>query len=125
MTTQSIDVTAYRRKIGNLRLGLWLFILSDAFMFAGLLVTRFYLMGEHRPELNQTLGLGVTAILLVSSFFMNRAEIYIAHDDRKRFLISTFITMMLGIVFLLGVVGVEWRMAALVPATARKAPSFI
>ena len=115
MTTQSIDLAAYRRKIGNLRLGLWLFILSDAFMFAGLLVSRFYLMGERRPELNQTLGLGVTAILLASSFFMNRAETYIAHNDRKRFLISTFITMALGIIFLLGVVGVEWRIAPFGP----------
>ena len=113
-----------RKKLANNRLGLWLFIISDSFMFAGLLVTRFYLLGNHRPELNQYLGLGVTAILLVSSFFMNRAEIYIKHGNRRGFLISTAITMTLGLVFLAGVVGVEWRIAPFGPADGAEGSVF-
>ncbi|HLE27700.1 MAG TPA: cytochrome c oxidase subunit 3 [Anaerolineales bacterium] len=101
----------YHSKLGNNRLGLWLFILSDSFVFIGLFVTRFYLLGGHRPELNQILGLIVTSVLLISSFFMNRAEVSIAHGDRKGFLNSTLITMLLGLTFLVGVVGVEWPLA--------------
>lgn len=97
------------------RMGLWLFILSDAFVFVALLVARFYLMGDTRPELNQTLGLVVTSVLLISSFFMNRAEIAIQNDDRRQFLINTGITLVLGIIFLVGVVGVEWQIAPFGP----------
>jgi cytochrome c oxidase subunit 3 len=91
------------------RLGLWLFFISESFMFAGLLVTRFYLWGGGRPELDQWLGLIVTAILLISSFSMNRAESAIAHGDRRTFLACLLITAALGAAFLVGVVGFEWQ----------------
>lgn len=124
MTTQTFDPAVYRRKVENYRLGLWLFILSDAFMFVGLLVTRFYLMGDRRPELNQQLGLLVSAVLLVSSFFMNRAEIYAANGNRRGFLFSTFMTILLGSIFLAGVVGVEWRSAPFGPADGTEGAVF-
>ncbi len=124
MTAQTLSLAEYRRKLVNNRIGLWLFIISDAFVFAGLLVTRFYLLGEHRPHLEQNTGLIVTAVLLVSSFFMNRAEISIEHGDRKGFLRSTFITMMLGIVFLIGVVGFEWRLAGFGPGDGAQGAVF-
>lgn len=98
----------YAARLKNNRLGLWLFFLSEAFMFGGLLVSRFYLWRGLRPALDQYLGLALTSILLVSSFFMNRAEMAIAHDDRKEFLRSSMITAFLGTLFLLGVVGLEW-----------------
>src|SRR4029077_12037346 len=82
---------ARNRLIFN-RLGLWLFFVSEVFMFGGLLVMRFHLWGNTRPDLDQRLGVTVTAILLVSSFFMNRAEIAAAHDDRNNFLVSLVIT---------------------------------
>lgn len=107
---------SYAYKTGTNRLGLWLFILSDSFVFGGLLVTRFSLLGNTRPELDQTLGLVVTAMLLVSSYFMNRAETAIKHGDRKNFLVSLAITIILGITFLVGVVGVEWQIAHFGPA---------
>ena len=117
MTTQTSTMTDYRRKTSTNRLGLWLFLLSDAFVFAGLMVARFYLMGfKTRPEVSQIVGLTVTVVLLVSSFFMNRAEIGAANNDRKVFLNSTLITMLLGILFLFGVVGVEWQIAPFGPA---------
>jgi cytochrome c oxidase subunit 3 len=106
------DTHSYAYKTGTNRLGLWLFLLSDAFVFGGLLVTRFNLLGMTRPHLNQILGLAVTAVLLVSSFFMNRGETAMAHGDKKGFLQNTAITFLLGLGFLLGVVAVEWPTAA-------------
>ena len=103
---------SYEYKTGSNRLGLWLFLLSDSFVFGGLMVARINLLGLTRPELNQLLGLGVTAVLLVSSFFMNRGETSMAHGDRRGFLTNTLITFFLGLTFLLGVVGVEWPSAA-------------
>jgi cytochrome c oxidase subunit 3 len=102
-------------KTATNRLGLWLFILSDSFVFLGLLVSRFYLLGDTRPHLDQTLGLIVTAVLLISSFSMNRAETAIAHGDHKTFLRGTLVTLILGIGFLMGVVGVEWQLAPFGP----------
>ncbi|MBI5944343.1 MAG: heme-copper oxidase subunit III [Chloroflexi bacterium] len=107
------DHDSYEYKTGTNRLGLWLFLLSDTFVFGGLLVSRFNLLGMERPHLNQTLGLIVTCVLLLSSFFMNRAETSIAHGDTKGFLNGTLITMVLGLGFLIGVVGLEWRLAKL------------
>jgi len=115
MSADAKGLPDYRYKLGTLRLGLWLFLVSDSFLFAGLYITRWYLLGGHRPELNQTLGLTVTTVLLISSFFMNRAETSIAHGDRKSFLLSTAITLVLGLAFLAGVVGVEWRTAPFGP----------
>ena len=105
------DQESYAYKTGTNRLGLWLFLLSDSFVFGGLAVARFNLLGLTRPHLNQVLGLVVTAVLLISSFFMNRAETSMEHGDRKGFLIGTSLTLILGIGFLLGVVGVEWPQA--------------
>lgn len=117
MTTHVVSLPEYRRKLSANRLGLWLFIVSDSFIFLGLLVSRFYLLGTaERPEVNQLVGLIVTSVLLISSFFMNRAEVAMAHNDRKTFLNSTLITLILGIVFLIGVVGVEWPLSPFGPA---------
>jgi cytochrome c oxidase subunit 3 len=99
----------YRTRLDNNRSGLWLFLISEAFLFGGLLVARFYLWRGARPDLDQTLGLIVTSILLVSSFFMNRAEMMIKHGDRRAFLTSLLITAGLGVVFLIGVIGFEWQ----------------
>lgn len=105
------DHDSYPYKTATNRLGLWLFLLSDSFVFAGLAVARFNLLGLTRPHLNQILGLGVTAVLLLSSFFMNRAETSMEHGDRKGFVRGVSLTLILGIAFLLGVVGVEWPQA--------------
>jgi cytochrome c oxidase subunit 3 len=107
MSTESL--ISYRAQTKANRLGMWLFFVSEAFLFGGLLASRFYLWGNTRPELDQTLGLIVTAILLLSSFFMNRAESAIAHNDRETFLNSLLITAALGAFFLVGVVGFEWQ----------------
>jgi cytochrome c oxidase subunit 3 len=106
------DEHSYSYKTGTNRLGLWFFLLSDGFVFAGLLIMRINLLGLTRPPLNQLLGFAVTAVLLLSSFFMNRGETAMAHGDKKGFMNNTIITFILGLGFLLGVVLVEWRIAA-------------
>ncbi len=106
-----LDDASYNYKAGTNRLGLWLFLISDTFVFAGLMAARVNLLGLSRPELSQTLGLIVTAVLLISSFFMNRGETLIQNGNRKGFLTNTAVTFILGLAFLLGVVLVEWRLA--------------
>ena len=118
------DEHTYTYKTNTNRLGLWLFLLSDSFVFGGLLVTRFNLLGMTRPELLQWLGLVVTAVLLVSSFFMNRAETAMAHGDRKGFLFSLIVTIVLGVAFLAGVIGVEWQLAPFGPADGAEGAVF-
>ncbi len=105
------DQHSYEYKTATNRLGLWLFLLSDSFVFAGLLVMRFNLLGLTRPHLDQILGLVVTAVLLLSSFFMNRAETAMKHGDRTGFVQNIVITLILGIAFIAGVLGVEWPRA--------------
>jgi cytochrome c oxidase subunit 3 len=106
-----VDDASYDYKAATNRLGLWLFLVSDTFVFAGLMIMRINLLGLTRPALNQTLGLAVTAVLLISSFFMNRGETMIHNGNRKGFLRNTAVTFVLGLGFLLGVVLVEWRLA--------------
>jgi len=91
--------------------GLWLFFLSETFLFAALAAARFYIAGVDRPEeLNQLLGLGITSVLLMSSVMAFLAESAMARGDRdgcQRFLLAT---IGLGLVFVAGV-GVEWSTA--------------
>ncbi len=93
------------------RLGLWLFFLSETFLFAALASARFYLAGADRPEhLNQALGLGITSILLLSSFFAYRAEVAMAHGRRREFFKFILGTIFLGVLFA-GGVAYEWATA--------------
>lgn len=43
------DHDSYAYKTGTNRVGLWLFLVSDAFVFGGLMVMRFNLLGLTRP----------------------------------------------------------------------------
>ncbi len=114
---QSLSRRDYLLRVANNRLGLWLFIVSDSFLFGGLMVSRWVLWGNTRPELNQILGLIITSVLLISSFSMNRAEVAIAHGDRKQFIAFLTLTVLLGITFLVGVVGIEWQNAPYAAST--------
>ena len=112
MSAETKSLSDYRYKTGTNRLGLWLFILSDLFVFGGLFVSRFYLLGvDTRPEVSQVLGLVITSMLLVSSYFMYSAETAISFGDTKKFLRNILITIALGVLFLIGVVGLEWQIA--------------
>lgn len=107
---------SYAYKLVTNRIGLWLFMLSDLFIFGGLMISRINLLGLTRPELEQYLGLIVTVVLLVSSYFAYRSEVSIEQGNRKQFVTSLAVTMTLGILFLVGVVGVEWQIAPFGPS---------
>lgn len=110
---------SYQIQTRRNRMGFWLFFLSESFLFGGLLVARYYLWGNTRPSMEDTvigpltisyqiIPLAITAVLLLSSFFMNRAEVAIANDDRKTFSRSILLTTLMGLIFLLGVLVFEW-----------------
>ncbi len=115
---------SYKERLARNRMGLWLFIISDAFVFIGLFVARVVLLPGQRPHLEQGLGLVVTTMLLVSSFFMNRAETELAHGNRAGFMRGTLITLVLGTIFLIGVVGIEWQIAPFGPADGAQGAIF-
>jgi cytochrome c oxidase subunit 3 len=93
------------------RLGLWLFFASETFLFGAFISARFVGSGTAKPEdLNQPLALVLTAVLLGSSISAYLAETSIAHDERRGFVRYISITILLGIVFLVGVV-LEFREA--------------
>jgi cytochrome c oxidase subunit 3 len=119
-----VDHESYAYKLVTNRIGLWAFLISDTFLFGGLLITRVNLLGLTRPDLTQILGLGVTSILLISSFFANRAEVSMEYGDRQQFIASIATTMGLGILFLVGVLGVEWRLAPFGPADGTQGAVF-
>ena len=95
------------------RLGLWLFCFSELFLFGALFASRFVLWGNTRPELSQIIGLIATSVLLLSSFFMYRAEMGAAHGDRSKFLNSALLAAALGTLFFVMVVVLEWNVFGL------------
>jgi cytochrome c oxidase subunit 3 len=107
---------SFSYKLTTNRQGLWFFMLSDAFIFGGLFISRFNLLGLTRPQTNQFLGVAVTSVLLLSSFFANRAEVSMELGDRKQAILCMALTIFLGLTFLAGVVGVEWRTVPFGPA---------
>lgn len=93
------------------RLGLWIFLASETFLFSAGLAARFYLTHLDRPEhLNQELGLIITGVLLLSSVSAYRAEVAIAHDQRRLFMRNLMLTIAMGLVFMVGVT-MEWSEA--------------
>ncbi len=86
------------------RLGLWLFLASETFLFAAFISARFVVGGTDQPgHLNQALALGLTLLLLLSSISAYRAETAMAHDDRGLFQREIVTTIVLGLLFLVGV----------------------
>ncbi len=92
------------RRAAN-RLGLWLFLASETFLFAAFISSRFVVSGTDQPEhLNQGLALLLTLLLLWSSISAYRAEVAISTDNRNLFLRESMTTIVLGVLFLVGVV---------------------
>ncbi len=103
----------YSTQLRSNRLGLWLFMFSEAFLFGALLATRFVLWGNTRPALSQEVGLFATVILLLSSYFIYRSEVAAAHGDHSKFLNSALISAAMGTLFLIMVVIMEWNVFGL------------
>lgn len=93
------------------RLGLWIFMISETFLFSAVISARFITSGTAKPEhLNQALALFLTCVLLVSSISAYLAESAMACGNRRVFLNATRVTVVLGLGFLVGVL-FEWREA--------------
>ena len=72
-------------RLSTNRTGLWLFFLSESFLFIALLGARYYLQGVRRPpELNQFLGLVISIILILSSLTAYRGETAISQGNERR-----------------------------------------
>ncbi len=108
-THDSTIARPYPGRLDLNRIGLWLFIVSESFLFAALLSSRYFLQELHRPEeVNQPLGLVLTSVLLLSSLSAFRAEASSAHGNQKGFELNILATIAMGLLFLAGV-GVEWK----------------
>ena len=93
------------------QLGLWLFMLSESFLFAAALSARYYNTGLERPaEMNQLLGFIITLVLLLSSLTAYRSEVAAEHNDLGAYRKWTLGTLFFGAVFAVGV-GMEWAEA--------------
>ena len=97
------------------RLGIWLFCISELFLFVALLAARFYLWRDAdgavvRPELSQLAALGTTSVLLASSYFMIRAEVSAQFGEWKKMDRNLVWTFAFGLLFLIGLFVVEWGM---------------
>jgi cytochrome c oxidase subunit 3 len=103
----------YSTQLRSNRLGLWLFLFSEAFLFGALFTARFVLWGNTRPDLSQEAGLLATVVLLFSSFFMYRSEVGAAYGDRTKFLRNALLAALLGTIFLVMVVVMEWNIFGL------------
>ncbi len=90
------------------RIGLWLFFLSEAMLFAGLIAIRFSLLGTEVDEaVSQSIGLVITVILLASSYTAFRAEHAAHKGDQAAMVQYLWATLILGTIFL-GGVAFEW-----------------
>ncbi len=99
----------YATQLRSNRLGLWLFLFSELFLFGALFTSRFVLWGNTRPALSQEIGLLATGILLLSSFFMYRSETAVAYGDQPKFLRSALLAALMGAIFFVMVVVMEWN----------------
>jgi len=101
-------VPSYAETLGHNRLGLWLFFISEVFLFGGILSVRFYLWGNSRPPVDQFIGLLVTVVLLLSSVSMFTAETAVHKGKRGLASVMMLVTVVLGLAFLGGVMIFEW-----------------
>jgi cytochrome c oxidase subunit 3 len=95
---------------GMNRLGLLFFMASETMLFLAMAAARFYLAGTEKEHVNMPLGIAMTGILLLSSWFGYRAVKGIAKGNRKQFVLSIAAAFVLGIIFIGGVV-IEWTTA--------------
>ncbi|HXG42265.1 MAG TPA: cytochrome c oxidase subunit 3 [Dehalococcoidia bacterium] len=95
--------------------GLWLFFVSEAFLFGAVASSRFFLAGLEPGHVDQALGLAVTSVLLTSSLTAYLAEAAAEEGDRQGLVRYLAATIVLGLLFMAGV-GLEWSRAHFKPS---------
>lgn len=94
-----------------------LFILAESLVFVTLFAVRFVYAGTSRsPELNYPLGVGLTALFLVSAVPAWQADRAIARGDTRVMLRGLAATFVLGLLGLLGI-AVDWATLTLDPGS--------
>ena len=113
-----VDASHAARRVRINRFGLWLFLASDGALFALFAASRFYIAGTAiSPHLNQLLGLGITSLLLLSSFTAYRAETAFTYGNTSHGRAMLLATVLMGFMFFGGVV-YEWSIAEFSPSEA-------
>jgi heme/copper-type cytochrome/quinol oxidase subunit 3 len=114
MTTHHVDTRPYPpdEYFGNAtpgKIGMWIFLLSDAFMFGGLLLAYGILRGgadvwhhEGEPALGINFTAGLTFLLICSSVTMVLAYAAAIEKNRKQTVQFLALTALGGILFLVG-----------------------
>jgi len=96
------------------KLGMWLFLVTEMVLFGGLFIAYSYLRYQYPAEfhhagneLNATLGVTNTLVLLTSSLTVVLSIVAIQRGEKGRALAFLWTTIGLGFVFL-GIKSVEW-----------------
>lgn len=104
---------AHRDDFGS-RLGMWLFLVTEMVLFGGLFIAYSYMRSKYPAEfhhggaeLNATLGVTNTVVLLTSSLTVVLAIVAVQRGQRGRALAFLGTTLGLGAVFLC-IKSVEW-----------------
>ena len=91
------------------KIAMWIFLVSDAFSFFGLLLAYGILRGESsawhqpgEPDLSVIFGAGLTAVLIASSVAMILAFDASTRGERRQASLFLALTAALGVLFLVG-----------------------
>ena len=104
---------AHRDDFGS-KLGMWLFLVTEMLLFGGLFISYSYMRFKYPAEfhhaggeLNATIGVLNTLVLLTSSLTVVLAIVSLQRGDRKRSMVFLGTTILLGLLFLVDK-GIEW-----------------
>lgn len=107
MTASSHAPAVHHRDDFAAKLGMWLFLVTEMVLFGGLFLAYSYMRSQypgdfHRAgtELNATLGVTNTVVLLTSSLTVALSIVAVQRGERRRALAFLGTTLGLGVVFL-------------------------
>jgi cytochrome c oxidase subunit 3 len=112
--SESIQTHAVHRDDLGSRLGMWLFLVTEMILFAGLFISYSYLRAKYPTEfhhagseLNAKLGIINTVVLLTSSLTVVLSIVAVQRAEKRRAMALLGSTMLLGVVFLI-IKAFEW-----------------
>jgi cytochrome c oxidase subunit 3 len=114
MSSDSAPTHAVHRDDFGARLGMWLFLVTEMVLFGGLFIAYSYMRATypaefHRAgeELNATLGVTNTLVLLTSSLTVVLSIVAVQRGDKRRTMAFLWTTLGLGVIFLV-IKSFEW-----------------
>jgi cytochrome c oxidase subunit 3 len=110
----AVHAEEHHRDYFGAKLGMWLFLVTEILLFSGLFLAYSYMRSLYPAEfhhagseLNATIGVANTFILLTSSLTMALGIVCLQRGDTRRALWATCATILLGLAFLIDK-AVEW-----------------